>query len=298
MILRVLAAALLLAYHSGCAPAVFTSYREDARLYAEPPRDAITFWGHACAYIDVGGVGIVTDPVFEARYSIFHKRLIPSPPFEAYDQASVVLISHAHQDHLNPETLARFAPHTTVLCPAPAAAKARESGREVRVMRPGDEFRVGEVAIVAVAAHHPGGRLSLKARADGGALGYVVRAPALTIYYSGDTDYFPGIAEVGERYRPDIALLNVNLHLPADDAFRAAISLGMPLVIPMHSGAYGGPHAGRDARFREEVVEYLGRFAAPLRVGESLPLAGRGRGDQKTSDIPMKNPLDPASPRA
>ena len=128
--------------------------------------------------------------MFVTSYSILHKRLIPSPPPASYDQTSVVLISHAHQDHLNPETLKRFAPNTLILCPAPAAEKARESGRQVRVMRPGDEFRIGEVTIIAVMAFHPGGRLSRKARADGGALGYVLRTAKLTIYYSGDTKYF------------------------------------------------------------------------------------------------------------
>ena len=39
--------------------------RTQPQLFPAPPRDAITFWGHACVYIDVDGVGVVTDPVFE-----------------------------------------------------------------------------------------------------------------------------------------------------------------------------------------------------------------------------------------
>jgi L-ascorbate metabolism protein UlaG (beta-lactamase superfamily) len=269
-----LAATLLVAFQTGCAPAVFLKYREDPVLYKEPPRNAITFWGHACSYIDIEGFGIVTDPVFETRYSVFHKRKIPSPPAQTFDQTSVVLISHAHLDHLHPETLARFASHTVVLCPAPSAKKARESGRWVMVMKPGDEFSFPGGTITAVLAHHPGGRSSRKARADGGALGYVISTSRLTIYYSGDTDYFPGIAQIGERYRPDIAILNLNVHLKPQDALRAAEDLGMPVVIPTHTAAYDGPHAGRDFRYRGEFVKLMGPLAVPLRVGESLPLPG------------------------
>ena len=281
-----LAALLVVAFQAGCAPAIFLKYREDPALYAEPPRNAITFWGHACSYIDIEGFGIVTDPVFETRYSVFHKRKIPSPPPQAFDQTSVVLISHAHLDHLHPETLARFASHTVVLCPAPAAKKARESGRWVTVMKPGDEFAFPGGTITAVLADHPGGRSSRKARADGGALGYVICTPRLTIYYSGDTEYFAGIAQIGERYRPDIAILNVNVHLKSEDAVRAAKALGMPVVIPTHTGAYDGPHAGRDLRYRSEFAKMLGPLAVPLKVGESLPLPGYSKAPADSGGAP------------
>lgn len=265
---------LVSATAAGCVPAVLSKPRIDRALYSEPPNDAITFWGHACAYIDIEGFGIVTDPVFTPSYAIIRRRLVPAPPRESFDQADVVLISHAHQDHLNPKTLARFTPGTTVLCPWPAAKYITGLGLRVRVMRPGDEFAFPGGTIIAVAAHHPGGRLSLKARSDGRALGYVIRGPRSTVYYSGDTEYFPGIAAIGSKYHPDVALLNVNAHLHSEDAIFAVAGLGMPYVVPMHLGAYDGKSKRLGPRWRAELVDALGSTVVPLEIGESLRLSG------------------------
>ena len=63
-------------------------------------------------------------------------------------------------------------------------------------MRPGDEYPFPGGKIVAVPAHHPGGRNSIKANHDGDALGYVVYTPTKRIYYSGDTEYFQGMFDI------------------------------------------------------------------------------------------------------
>ena len=257
---------------SGCAALGRSVHGTDPLLYPEPPADAITFWGHACAYIDVDGFGIVTDPVFAARYAVIRRRVIPSPPPEAYDQSRVVLISHAHHDHLDPATLARFPKGIVILAPAPAAAYLRKHGIAARVMRPGAEFPIPGGVIVAVAALHPGGRNSLKARSDGRALGYVIETPRCTIYYSGDTEYFPGIEEVGRRYHPDLAILNVNVHLPPADALRSMDVLGAERVLPIHRSAFGGGHQRRNAMYREEFQRLADSLSIPLAVGQEFSL--------------------------
>ena len=267
-----LALMVVIACAFGCAPAIHARPRVDSLLYSEPSRNAITFWGHACAYIDVGGFGIVTDPAFMNRWVILRHRLIPVPPPEAYDQTRVVLISHAHQDHLDPKALARFSPGTVILAPAPAAKYLSRRGIRAYVMAPGSEYRIPGGSIIAVTAFHPGGRNAIKARADGRALGYVIRTAKTTIYYSGDTKYFPGFATIGAKYRPDIALLNVNRHLHSSDALLAIKDLGAPVVIPSHYGAYSGQSARLATRWRRELVQALGATLVPLEVGESMPI--------------------------
>lgn len=262
-----------LAVLSGCAaPAPFASKPVDPRLYHEPHHDAVTFWGHASVYLDAGGVGIVTDPVFESSYSPIHPRKVPRPPTSAFDQTSIILISHAHSDHLDPPTLRRF-PHTAViLCPAPSEKYVRGLGPSVRVMKPGDTFAFPGGTIVAVAAYHPGGRWVGKAAADGRALGYVIVTAERTIYYSGDTEYFPGIEEVGRRYHPDLAILNVNVHLPPADAVRAMAVLGADRVLPIHRDAFGGGHQKRNAMNMKEFQRLADSLSITLAVGQELPL--------------------------
>ena len=113
--------ALFLVTTVGCMPAINVETVPDASLYVEPERDAITFWGHATNYIDVEGVGIITDPVFAGAYSPFHKRTIPVPPMDAFDQTEIILISHAHFDHLHPETIEQFPSGAVMLSPELAA---------------------------------------------------------------------------------------------------------------------------------------------------------------------------------
>ena len=262
-----------LAVLSGCAaPAPFVHKPIDAHLYHEPHRNAVTFWGHASVYIDADGVGIVTDPAFESSYSPIHPRKVPRPPLSAYDQTSIVLISHAHSDHLDPPTLRRFPRTAVILCPAPAEKYVRGLGPGVHVMRPGETYAFPGGTVVAVAADHPGGRWVGKAKADGRALGYVIVTPERTIYYSGDTEYFSGIEDVGRRFHPDLAVLNVNVHLPPADAIRAVVAIGADRVIPIHRSAFGGGHQERTARYREEFQHLADSLSIPLGVGDELSL--------------------------
>lgn len=242
-------------------------------LFPTPPRDALTFWGHACVYIDIDGVGFVTDPVFE-RSVYLRSRRSPVPPVSSYAGAQVVLISHTHDDHMSPETLRTFPERVVILCPQPSAKHLKDVGRTVQVMKPGDTFELGEVRITAVAAHHPGPRFGIDAVADGRALGYIIETPLATIFYSGDTDYFSGFSNVGTTYRPDIAILNVNGHLASTDATRAAWATDAPIVIPTHWGGFkywlvGGNKRPRDY---ETLSRVIGERLHVLEVGQSMPL--------------------------
>lgn len=271
-VLRLPLAGLLLVLSAGCAPALFVKTRPDARLYHEPTPSAVTFWGHACVYLDLDGYGVVTDPVFGARYSPLHGRKIPTPPPEAYDQTRLILISHAHQDHLQPETLARFGKECVILCPAPSEKHVIGLGPRVQVMRPGDSYPIPGGSVTAVVADHPGGRWARKPHTDGGALGYVIRTSKATIYYSGDTQYFAGMERIGAEFQPDLAILNVNVHLRPAEALRAEAALGYPRVIAVHMGAYGSPSGKRSLRLHDEFLGLAGPLAIPLRVGESVAL--------------------------
>src|SRR5262245_24531718 len=106
---------------AGCARLRPGVHDEDATLYKEPARDAVTFWGPSTAYVDLGGYGIVTDPVFESSFAPLYPRYVPAPPPSAYARARVELLSHAHHDHLSRKSIERLPADVVVLCPGPAA---------------------------------------------------------------------------------------------------------------------------------------------------------------------------------
>jgi L-ascorbate metabolism protein UlaG (beta-lactamase superfamily) len=263
----ILCAALL----AGCAGGLA---QPDAQLFPVPARNAITFWGHACLYLDYEGFGIVTDPVFEKSLFIVRHRRIPAPPPASYAATKVVLISHAHPDHLSAETLRTFPKDIVILCPEPCAHHLDEVGRTVRVVSPGDTIAFGSVRVTVVPAHHTGGRFGLDASLDGRAVGYVIETPKATVFYSGDTDYFSGFSNVGWTFEPDFSFVNVNGHLPSTDATRAAVKSRARVVIPLHWGALGYLVIGGNRRPRDEdtLRRVLGERLHVLEVGQSIAL--------------------------
>jgi L-ascorbate metabolism protein UlaG (beta-lactamase superfamily) len=247
----------------------------DPGLFPAPERNAITFWGHACCYIDVDGFGIVTDPVFERTAGV-RRRRVGAPPRESYGGARVVLITHAHADHLSEMTLETFPPGTIVLGPPSVAEHIGALGFEVRVMKPGEVYSYPGGRVIAVAALHGGGRWGLRAKADGRALGWVIETPYGTVFCSGDTGYFEGFAEVGNRYHPDVAVLNVNGHLRSTNAVSAALDTRARFVIPVHFGVYGWLGLGepKNPRDYEDLERALGPVLVKLGLGKSFPLPG------------------------
>ena len=245
-------------------------------LFPQPPQNAISFWGHACLYIDVDGTGIVTDPVFE-KHTIFRYRKLDAPPPAVYADTRVILISHAHPDHLSAVTIRTFPESATVLCPEPSAKYLDDIPQKVIAMKPGESFEFDGGNIHAVLAHHPGGRYSFNAEADGRALGYVIESERGTVFYSGDSDPFDGFEAVGNEYRPDVTILNINGHMHGTDAIFAALATRARMYIPAHYGAFGymGFGAKKMPRDNEQMVRALGHMWVVLEPGESTPLPAR-----------------------
>jgi L-ascorbate metabolism protein UlaG (beta-lactamase superfamily) len=242
---------------------------------SDPPQHGhLTFWGHSSCYLELGGFGFAIDPVFEPGYSPIHRREVPPPPPGALDEVRIVLISHSHPDHLSPNTLETLPDSALVLCPPPAAAHVEPTGLSYRVMKPWEVLRFPGGAVVAIPALHPGGRsgLEVEASLNGGALGYIIHTRGLTLCYTGDTNYFEGMQRIGDRFHPDIVLLNLNAHLHGKDAAQAVHDLGDPVVIPIHWGAYGGTNAMLGPGWREDLRQRLGEQVTLLGVGQTLRL--------------------------
>jgi L-ascorbate metabolism protein UlaG (beta-lactamase superfamily) len=245
----------------------------DAEMFPKPPNNSITFWGHACTYIDVNGVGIVTDPVFE-KFLLVRWRKIGEPPVEAYADTEVIILSHAHPDHLSPGTIEKFPDSAVILCPPDVAGHLQDLPNTVKAMRPGDSHTFSNGEIVAVAARHSGGRYAWTTGGQGRALGYVIKTDSGTVFYSGDGNYFDGFDSVGLAFSPDITLLNINGHMHAEDAVRAARATQAPIVVPIHFGAYGYFFFPRVKKPRDvDVLErHLGDRLHVLEPGASIPL--------------------------
>jgi L-ascorbate metabolism protein UlaG (beta-lactamase superfamily) len=202
----------------------------------------ITYVGHATTLIELDGAVLLTDPLLRPRFG--HIRRI-APPAAALPPIDAILLSHAHRDHLDLQSLRQLPRAVRVYAPPAAAAVLRRARRPVQAVVPGDRLRVGELEVLAVPALHDGRRMPVGE--DRTAIGYVISG-STSVYFAGDTDLFDGMRELGGL---DTALLPVwgwgpkvgPGHLDPERAARAAALLAPSTAIPIHWGTYASPGA-------------------------------------------------------
>jgi L-ascorbate metabolism protein UlaG (beta-lactamase superfamily) len=143
----------------------------------------------------------------------------------------------------------------------------------------GETVAIEGVAVTATHAEHDASRGPLGVRAP--ALGYVVTG-SRRVYFAGDTDLFPGMADLGPL---DLALLPVagwGPRLPPGhlDARRAAEALRLlepGAAVPIHWGTYSPIVARRSsAAARREPADEFGRLAAQLAPAVSVHVLAPG----------------------
>jgi L-ascorbate metabolism protein UlaG (beta-lactamase superfamily) len=213
-----------------------------AAIVPRPPEGmvSLTFVGHATVMITTQRTRILTDPLLESSmYGLRRARAAGIHPEDLRD-VDLVLISHAHRDHLSARSLRRLPRAATVVVPPRCAPLVRRLRFvEVAELQPGSVLDHADVQVTAVPVRHSGARR--------GACGYVVRAQGTCLYFAGDTGYFSGFAEIGRRFRPDVALLPIAGYEPAAfreehmsplDAVYAFEDLGARVMIPTSYGSF------------------------------------------------------------
>ncbi|MBQ9471160.1 MAG: MBL fold metallo-hydrolase [Bacteroidales bacterium] len=149
------------------------------------------------------------------------------------DTAHLVLITHGHFDHFDPESLRlRVGPQTTIACTADVAHKALELGAErVLTIAPGGRLTVADVLVEAVPMYNTQ-KPQFHPKANGW-VGYVLTLDGLRLYHAGDTERTPDMAHT----HCDLALLPLGqtyTMCSVEEAAQAAIDTKAKIVIPMH----------------------------------------------------------------
>jgi L-ascorbate metabolism protein UlaG (beta-lactamase superfamily) len=150
-------------------------------------------------------------------------------------EADLVLVSHEHHDHCSPDDVKRVSGRDTVVLAGGSAADQLPGARTVA---PGDRLTVAGVEVEAVRAYNVN-----KFRSPGmpfhprklDHVGYLVTVEGVRIYFAGDTDQIPEMADLS----CDVALLPVSgtYVMTAEEAADAARTLSPQIVVPMHYGA-------------------------------------------------------------
>ena len=233
---------------------------EDVPLTPPPraarDRIAVTFIGHSTFLVQVGGLCVLTDPIWSDRCSpvSFAGPRRVRPPGQSLDSlpgVDLLLITHNHYDHMDLPTLrkvrGRWQPSTaTGLGNARHLAKAG-----IRSAVELDWWQTTELAgarVTYVPAQHFSARgLHDRNRSLWG--GFVVEAHGAVVYFAGDSGYCPYFADIASRFpRIDLALLPIGAyeprwfmrqhHVNPEEAVQAHLDLQPRRSIGMHFGTF------------------------------------------------------------
>lgn len=211
--------------------------------------------GHSTVMLQMGGKVWLIDPVFSERTSPVQwagpKRFHPVPiDLEHLPPIEGVIISHDHYDHLDYDTILQMKDRVNhFITPLGVGARIAEwgiSSEKIIQMDWWESKKIGSVEFVATPAQHFSGRTLM----DGDTTlwnSWVIRTEKDSVFFSGDTGYFDGFKEIGEKYGPfDVAFMecgayNKNwseIHMMPEETLQAFKDLDGKLMVPIHNGTF------------------------------------------------------------
>ncbi len=260
--------------------------------------DAITgsCLGHSTVLVNFLGVRVLTDPVFSTRVGPGFSPLVLGPrrylqpalrPRE-FAAPDVIVLSHAHFDHLDVASLRKF-PRSTPIVTASATGDLLRCWRfrNIHELEWGQsvtlQTRGGELTVTAVEVAHWGARMM---RDDHrGYNGYVMRRKGAAVCFAGDTAYTPAFARLKEAGRPlDLMIMPIGAydpwiraHCSPEQAVAMADMAGAKYFVPIHHETFKLSHEPMEEpamRLRAALAKEPERLLA-VSVGETfrVPLA-------------------------
>jgi L-ascorbate metabolism protein UlaG (beta-lactamase superfamily) len=247
----------------------------------------VTFIGHSSFLLQVNGRRVLVDPVFSKRLILLRRQRRPGVLVAELPPIDLVLLTHAHMDHLDMASLRQVIRSTRRQTGhAPEVVVPR--GVEDLVERLGfshihrlawwEQLDILDLKITMTPCKHWGARIFRDTHRGYG--GYVIEGGGQSVYHSGDTAYFDGFQAIGEKLKPQVALLPIGAYFPdsyrsvhtsPEEAVRAFTDLGAAQMVPMHYGTF---RLGREPM--EEPLERLAAEADRLNIKGRIKVLGEG----------------------
>ena len=216
----------------------------------------LSWFGHSTVLIRVDGKTFLIDPVFSERASMFSFMGPKKFPYTDYmspgqlPEVDAVLISHDHYDHLDYKVIRelrdkvnRFYVPLSVGAHLEKWGIAKDNITELNWWESAD---LGEIKLVFTPARHFSGR-GLNNRFSTLWGSWIIKGADQSIFFGGDSGYFPGFKEIGERFGPfDLTFLECgaynenwsDIHMMPEETVQAHIDLKGKYLMPIHWGKF------------------------------------------------------------
>jgi N-acyl-phosphatidylethanolamine-hydrolysing phospholipase D len=233
---------------SGAAPVV--PYDREAIMH----NPSVTWIGHSTMLVRMDGATLLTDPVFSKRASPISflgpgRHVPPGVPPAELPPIDFVTLSHDHYDHTDMDAIEFLAKRgVPFIVPLGMGELVRDAGGKAVELDWWQETSIAGVRVHCVPAQHFSGRSLTDSNRRLWA-GWVIQGPTRRFYHAGDTGYFDGFAEIGERLGPiHLAALPIGayapssimkfVHLDPEEAVQAALDMKAARVLGMHYGTF------------------------------------------------------------
>ncbi|GGM45823.1 Zn-dependent hydrolase [Micromonospora sonchi] len=218
----------------------------------DPARELnIVWYGHASVLVEIEGRRVLLDPVWSERCSpsaTIGPRRLHEPPvrLDELPRLDAILISHDHYDHLDMATVRELTARQSAPFLVPLGVGAHLDRWGVPADRIveldwSQTHRVADLEITCAVAQHFSGR---GLRRNGTLWNsWVVAGHQRRVYYTGDSGYFEGYAEIGAAHGPfDVTLMQIGaydrawpgIHMFPEEAVTAHLDLRGGLFLPVH----------------------------------------------------------------
>lgn len=209
--------------------------------------------GHATVLLRIGGMTIITDPVLSNRIGVGlglvtggpRRHIAPALSVRELPPIDLILISHAHFDHLDRPTLAKLPKRIPVIAAHHTRDLIRDLGyRDITELRWGESTPLGELNLTARQVRHWGARTFYDSHRGFNA--YFIESAHHRILYGGDTayqDYFQDLSHV------DLAIFGIGAydpyvaaHATPEQALMMADHCRAERILPMHHSTFRLSH--------------------------------------------------------
>jgi len=217
--------------------------------------NSVVRFGHSTILFKIDNRLVLTDPVFGQRaspFSFFGPKRFHKNPIDVKDMPfiDIIVISHNHYDHFDKYSLEILKDNFGHMY-VPLGVKQNMidiglDGTKITELDWWDEIVDETITLSATPAQHFSGRGLFDTSKTLWA-SWVIKSSKTNLFFSGDSGYFKGFKEIGEKYGPfDMTFIEngaynenwAEIHMIPKESVHAHLDLKGKLMFPIHNGTF------------------------------------------------------------